>query len=65
MQEHADVVRRAAHDSCYTFGRQLLDLPQLKDFTLLSGKSFETVAEGLCRLSLFDEAISLDGRLQP
>jgi hypothetical protein len=65
VQQHADVVRRTAHDSCHVRRRQLLDLPKLKNFTLLSGKSLETVTEDLSRLSRFDKAISLDRRLQP
>ena len=65
MQQHAHVVRRAADDSGDVSRRQILDLTQLKDLTLLSGKPRETVAQGLSRFSRFHEPISVDRRPKP
>ena len=47
--QHIDDVARQVLDGSLP-ARQLLDLPQLKDLTLLSGKPLQTVPQGLSRL---------------
>jgi hypothetical protein len=65
VQQHANVVCCTADDSGHIRRREVLNLPQLKDLTLLRGEPFEAVVQELPRLSRCDKAVGFDRRLQP